>query len=163
MFYSRIGENYQVGVIEEGNTAKIAKEIAAQTGAALIEIEPEQSYPESYDECCDVALAEQEANERPALKELPDLSAYETIYLGYPIWWGDLPMFLYTLLENVDFAGKTIWPFNTHEGSGEAGTGAKIVAACPDATVVDGLAMRGKTAQTEPETVSASVSEWLAV
>ena len=162
VFYSRKDENYQVGYIDEGNTAKVAKEIAAQTGATLIEIEPVNGYPESYDECCDVAQAEQDENARPELVSIPDLSAYDTIYLGYPIWWGDLPMLMYTLLEQGDFAGKTIMPFNTHEGSGLSGTPANIAAACPDATVGDGLAIRGKTAQESPDEVKATVEKWLA-
>ena len=162
VFYSRIGENYQVGVIEEGNTAKVAKEIAAQTGADLIEVKPVQAYPDGYDECCDVALAEQEDNARPELVEIPDLSAYDTIYLGYPIWWGDLPMFMYTLLENGDFAGKTILPFCTHEGSGLSGTPANIASACPDAEVGEGMDLRGKTAQESPDEVQSAVADWLA-
>jgi len=162
VFYSRVGENYQVGVIEEGNTAKVAKEIAAQTGAELIEIKPVNTYPDGYDECCDVALAEQEEGARPELESIPDLAAYDTIYLGYPIWWGDLPMFMYTLLENGDFVGKTIHPFCTHEGSGLSGTPANIAAACPDATVGEGLDLRGKTAQESPDEVKSAVTEWLA-
>ena len=161
VFYSRVGENYQVGVIEEGNTAKVAKEIAAQTGADLIEVKPAKAYPDGYDECCDVALAEQEENARPELVEIPDLSAYDTIYLGYPIWWGDLPMFMYTLLENGDFSGKTILPFCTHEGSGLSGTPAAIADACPDAEVGEGLDLRGKTAQESPDEVQAAVADWL--
>lgn len=161
VFYSRVGENYQVGVIEEGNTAKVAKEIAAQTGADLIEVKPAKAYPDGYDECCDVALAEQEENARPELVEIPDLSAYDTIYLGYPIWWGDLPMFMYTLLETGDFSGKTILPFCTHEGSGLSGTPANIADACPDAEVGEGLDLRGKTAQESPDEVQAAVADWL--
>ena len=161
VFYSRIGENYQVGVIEEGNTAKVAKEIAAQTGAELIEVKPAKAYPDGYDACCDVALAEQEENARPELVEIPDLSAYDTIYLGYPIWWGDLPMFMYTLLENGDFAGKSIYPFCTHEGSGLSGTPANIADACPDAEVGEGLDLRGKTAQESPDEVQSAVADWL--
>jgi len=162
VFYSRADENYQVGTIDEGNTAKVAKEIAAQTGAALVEVKPVNAYPTGYDECCDVALAEQDDGARPALQEIPDLSAYDTIYLGYPIWWGDLPMLMYTLLEAEDWAGKTIMPFNTHEGSGNAGTYETIADLCPDATVGEGLALRGTVAQQDPETVSAEVAEWLA-
>ena len=162
VFYSRAGENYQVGVIEEGNTAKVAKEIAAQTGAELIEVKPANAYPDGYDECCDVALAEQEEGVRPELESIPDLAAYDTIYLGYPIWWGDLPMFMYTLLESGDFAGKTIHPFCTHEGSGLSVTPANIAEACPDADVADGLALRGKTAQESPDEVKSAVSDWLA-
>lgn len=162
VFYSRAGENYNVGVVEVGNTAKVAQEIAAQTGAALLEVQPANAYPDAYDECCDVALAEQDDGARPALQQTPDLAAYDTIYLGYPIWWGDLPMAMYTLLEAVDLSGKAIHPFNTHEGSGNAGTYETIAGLCPDATVGEGLAIRGTVAQNEPEAVADAVRSWLA-
>ena len=162
VFYSRVGENYQVGVIEEGNTAKVAKEIAAQTGAELIEVKPANAYPDGYDACCDVALAEQEDGARPELETIPDLAAYDTIYLGYPIWWGDLPMFMYTLLESGDFAGKTIHPFCTHEGSGLSSTPTNIADAVSDATVGEGLDLRGKVAQEQPDEVKSAVADWLA-
>ena len=161
MFFSRADENYNVGVIEEGNTAKVAKEIAAQTGATLIEIEPAVAYPAGYDECCDVAQQEQDDDARPELKELPDLSSYDTVYLGFPIWWGKLPMLMYTLLEGVDTAGKTIAPFNTHEGSGKGTSASELEALCPEAAIADGLAMRGTTAQNSPDEVTAEVSAWL--
>ena len=161
VFFSRADENYNVGVIEEGNTAKVAKEIAAQTGAELIEIKPATAYPAGYDECCDVAQEEQDADARPALAETPDLSAYDTIYLGFPIWWGQLPMLMYTLLEGADTAGKTIAPFNTHEGSGKGTSASELAALCPDAALADGLAIRGTTAQNEPAEVSSEVSAWL--
>ena len=161
VFFSRAGDNYNVGVVEEGNTAKVAKEIAAQTGAALIEVQPAAAYPEGYEECCDVAQEEQDADARPELAEMPDLSAYDTIYLGFPIWWGQLPMLMYTLLEGVDTAGKTIAPFNTHEGSGKGTSAGELAALCPEATLADGLAIRGTTAQNEPDEVAAEVSAWL--
>ena len=162
LVFSRAGENYNVGVVERGNTAIIADILVERTGADLFELEPAVAYPEDYDECCDVALAEQDEGARPELESIPDLAAYDTIYLGYPIWWGDLPMFMYTLLEQGDFAGKTIYPFCTHEGSGLSGTPASIVEACPDATVGDGMDLRGKTAQESPDEVKSAVADWLA-
>jgi flavodoxin len=162
VFYSRVGENYQVGVIEEGNTAKVAKEIAAQTGVTLIEIKPVNAYPDGYDACCDVALAEQEENARPELVEIPDLSAYDTIYLGYPNWWADAPMIVYSFLDKAKIEGKTILPFCTHEGSGLGSTARKLAAAYPKAKVeLKGLALYGHVAQNEPESVKSAVAKWL--
>lgn len=162
VYFSRTGENYNVGVIEEGNTAKAAKEIAAQTGGELFEIVTVNAYPEAYEACTDVAMQEQRTNARPELATtLEDISQYDTIYLGYPIWWGDMPMALYTFLESYDLSGKTVYPFATHEGSGMAGTERKIASACPGADVRDGLAIRGSTAQNDAESVIKAVSEWI--
>ena len=87
-------------------------------------IDPVVSYPTNYKECTEVATREKNSNARPEFKnsEVLDLSKYDTILLGYPIWWGDVPMIINTFLEKYDFSGKTIIPFNTHEGSGDAGT-----------------------------------------
>ncbi len=147
-FFSRAGENYNVGTVSEGNTSKLAKEIAAQTGGDLFEIVPVNPYPAGYDEMLDVATRERTNGERPAIRELPkDLGAYDTVFLGYPIWWGGLPMILYSFMESCDLSGKTVIPFNTHEGSGQAGTQEAIEAALPRATVLHGFAMRGGAAQ----------------
>jgi flavodoxin len=109
-----------------------------------------------------VAKQEQNDNARPAYSgELPDLSAYSTIYIGAPVWWGDWPMIMYTVFENNDFSGKTLIPFSTHEGSGLSGFDEKLQSACPDAKVLDGLAIRGNDAQNEQEKVKESVGSWL--
>ena len=161
-YFSHTGENYNVGVIEEGNTAKVAKEIAAQTGGELFEIVTVNAYPEAYEACTDVAMQEQRANARPELAStIEDMEQYDTIYLGYPIWWGDMPMALYTFLESYDLSGKTVYPFATHEGSGMAGTWRKIAAACPGADVRDGLAIRGSTAQNDAEAVTKAVNDYI--
>lgn len=161
-YFSRTGENYSVGVIEKGNTAIVAEIIAAQTGGELFEIKTVNAYPDNYDECTEIAQSEKNENARPELVENKDnLDGYNTIYLGYPIWWGDMPMAVYTFLENNDFAGKTIIPFCTHAGSGLSDTVKKISAACPSATVKTGLAIAGTTAQNDRETAEQSVTEWL--
>ena len=162
-YFSRAGENYSVGEIDEGNTAKLAKEIAAQTGGTLFEIEPVTPYPSVYSEMLPVATNERQNSVRPAIKEnVANFERYDTIFLGYPIWWGDLPMILHTFMENYDFTGKTVIPFNTHEGSGQAGTQSAITAKLPDATVRQGLAMRGSTAQALPcDGTNAAVQNWL--
>ena len=161
LYFSRADENYNVGVIEEGNTAVIAKMIASRTGADLFELVPVEPYPEDYEECCDVALDEKNRGARPELVALPDLSSYSTIFLGFPCWWGDLPMPVYTAIEALDWNGKTICPFNTHEGSGEAGMFSTLEAVCEGATLTDGLTMRGQDAQNDREGTQAEVDNWL--
>ena len=161
MYFSHTGENYGVGVIEEGNTAIVAKMIAEKTGADLFEIVPSEAYPEGYDECCDVALNEQNAGARPAFAQDIDLMSYSTVYLGYPIWWGDLPMCVYTFLEAHDWAGKDIHPFCTHAGSGLSGTESKIASTCLGANVGQGLSIAGTTAQNSRDQAQAAVDAWL--
>ena len=92
---------------------------------------------------------------------MQDFDKYDTIYLGYPIWWGDLPMICYTFLESYDFSGKTIIPFCTHAGSGNAGTQSKIQAAVPNATVKEVLAISGTDTQNNQGSVNATVTDWL--
>ena len=161
VYFSHAGENYGVGVIEEGNTAIVAKMIAEKTGADLFEIVPSEAYPEGYDECCDVALNEQNAGARPAFAQDIDLTSYSTVYLGYPIWWGDLPMCVYTFLEAHDWAGKDIHPFCTHAGSGLSGTESKIASTCLGANVGQGLSIAGTTAQNSRDQAQAAGDAWL--
>ena len=161
-YFSHAGENYNVGVIEEGNTAKLAKVIAEQTGADLFEIVPVVDYPHSYDECLEVATAEQREDARPEyVGDVENWDQYDTIFIGYPIWWGEIPNIVYTFMENHDFAGKTVIPFNTHEGSGQAHSQRDIESTLPDATVLKGLAVRGATAQNDPDATARAVSDWL--
>lgn len=163
VYFSRTGEQYGVGVIEKGNTAIVADAIVEQTGADSFEILPKNdNYPTTYNELTDVAKEEQNQNARPEIKDtLQNFEQYDTIYLGYPIWWGDLPMICYTFLESYDFSGKTIIPFCTHAGSGNAGTQSKIQFAAPNATVKDVLAIAGTDTQNNPDSVKTAVSEWL--
>ena len=161
LYFSHTGENYGVGVIEEGNTAIVAKMIAEQTNAELFEIVPSEPYPKGYDACCDIALSEQNSGARPAYEGDVDLAPYNTVYLGYPIWWGDLPMCVYTFLESHDWAGKDIRPFCTHAGSGLAGTADSIRAACAGSSVGQGLAIAGMTAQNSREEARSAVSAWV--
>lgn len=90
---------------------------------------------------------------RPELKALPDLAAYDTIFFGFPVWWGDIPMPVYTAIEALDWTGKTIAPFNTHEGSGSAGMFETLARVCAGATVLDGLTVQGSTAQNQRDTL----------
>lgn len=165
VYFSRTGEQYTVGVIEEGNTAIVAKMIAEQTGADLFEVIPvDDHYPMTYAELTDVAKQEQIDNARPAYAgQVPDLSQYDSIFIGAPVWWGDWPMILYTFFENnaEGLAGKTLIPFSTHEGSGLSGFDKKLAAACPNSTIGEGLAIRGNVCQNDKESVRQRVIDWL--
>ena len=163
VYFSRTGEQYSVGVIDEGNTAIVSKMIAEKTGADLFEILPETDYyPYTYSELTDVAKREQNDKVRPKIKDaLPDLSDYNTVFIGAPVWWGDWPMIMYTFFESADLSGKKLVPFSTHEGSGLSGFDRKLAAACPNAEVLTGLAVRGADCQNEKDSVRSSVDEWL--
>ncbi|MDD3369590.1 MAG: flavodoxin [Lachnospiraceae bacterium] len=160
--FSRTGENYQVGVIEKGNTMIVAEMVQEGTGADLFEIKPKTPYPDAYDEMLDVATAEQSSDARPAMLEpIDSIEQYDTIFVGYPIWWGNMPNIVKTFLESYDFTGKTVIPFSTHAGSGLAGTGSTIEDMLPDATLMDGFAISGQTAQENPDSAREMVDEWL--
>lgn len=161
-YFSRAGENYNVGVVEKGSTEILAELVAENTNGTMFYIKTVNAYPESYEECKKVAIQERDSAARPELAAgVEDFDTYDVIYLGYPIWYGDMPMAVYTFLESYDFTGKTIIPFCTHAGSGLANTVKDIQAECPGATVLDGLAVSGVTVQTEPDKVSRLVTSWL--
>lgn len=95
-----------------GNTEEMASYIAEQTGGELFEIQPETPYPTDYDECGEVAKEERDQNERPAISNLPEsVAEYDTILIGYPIWWHTAPMIIGTFLENYDLSGIDVYPF----------------------------------------------------
>ena len=161
-FFSRSGENYNVGTVEKGNTHIVAEIIAQRTGGDLFHIQTVTPYPESYEECTEAAAEERRLNARPELNaQVEEMTRYDVIFLGYPIWWGDMPMAVYSFLESYDFSGKTIVPFCTHEGSGLADTVSSIADACPGATVAQGLAIRGQAAQNERDAATRSAESWL--
>ena len=164
IYFSRTGEQYTVGVIDKGNTAIVADMIAEIADADLFEVLPvDDHYPMTYNALTDVAKQEQNANARPEYAgSLPDLSQYETIFIGAPVWWGDWPMIMYTVFENNDFTGKKLVPFSTHEGSGLSGFDRKLAAACPNSEVLTGLAIRGNDCQNRQDAVRQSVEAWLA-
>lgn len=143
-FYSRADENYPGEWLEVGHTKVMAGYIAEALGADTYEIVPVEPYPEGYDDCCDQALAEQRDDVRPAIEgELPDVSGYDLVFVGCPIWWGDEPMIVRTFIEGVDLSGKTIVPFTTHGGSGLGNVPTNLQAAIPDARFLDGHAVAG--------------------
>ena len=119
-----------------GNTQYVAYVIQENTGADIFRIEPETPYPTDHDTLVDLAAEEQDQAARPAMKDhIENLEQYDTIFVGYPNWWGDMPMILYSFFDEYDFSGKTIVPFNTHGGSGFSNTISTIAGLEPDAMV----------------------------
>lgn len=160
-YYSREGNNYAGGRIVNlpvGNTEVAAEMIQKITGGELFRINTIKKYPEDYTETTKVAQQELRDNARPELSEyLENIDDYEVIILGYPNWWGTMPMPVFTFLEKYDFAGKTILPFCTHEGSGMGKSEADIKKLCPSARLEKGLAIKGSNVHSaQPE-----IEKWL--
>lgn len=159
-YYSRAGENYFGGAyrhITVGNTEKAAKMLVSLTGGKLFRIEQAKPYSDNYKVCIGEAKKDLEDHARPELVTMPnDLDGYDEIYLGYPNYWGTMPMAVYTFLEHYDFEGKTIHPFCTHEGSGLSDTVNDIRKAAKGASVTKGLAIHGS----EVDNAEAALKAW---
>ena len=158
-YYSRKGQNYVNGSIKnlaKGNTERVAEFIQQTVGGDLFEIQTVKEYAVDYTQCTEEAKEELRAKARPELKEYPDsLDSYDTIFLGYPNWWGTMPMACYTFLEKYNMSGKTIIPFCTHEGSGMGGSEREIKKTCPEAVLKKGLPIHGAEAAESAAEVSA--------
>ncbi|MTJ82255.1 MAG: flavodoxin [Telmatospirillum sp.] len=129
-----------------GTTRVVAGRIHDLVGGDIVELRPVDPYPADYQAATEQAKREQESNARPPLAtDVADLAPYRTLFIGYPIWWGTLPMALLTFLDRHDVAGRTVVPFCTHEGSGLGRSVRDIEARCTRATVRDGLALHGGT------------------
>ena len=136
----------------------LVQRIGEQVDADVARIIPVDAYPLPYQEAADLALAQQNANERPAFILDADPEAYDVLFIGYPVWWYHLPMIMQTFFETYDLSGKTIIPFNTHGGSRDSGTYRDIAALEPGAVVEEGLAVHGERV----EKADNSVADWLA-
>jgi flavodoxin len=160
-YFSRKGNNYVGGSIVNlpiGNTEVISKKIQKLTGSDIFQIKTLKSYPEDYTEATNVANEEQRKNARPELMEIVNnMDSYDMIYIGYPNWYGTMPMAVFTFLESYDFSGKTIVPFCTHEGSGMGNSERDIKKLCPNAKVLPGLTIRGGSV----ESADKEVANWL--
>ena len=158
-YFSRKGNNYVGGSIVNlpiGNTEVIAKKIRELTGSDTFEIKTIKSYPEDYTETTNVAKEELSNNFRPELTEIvDDMDSYDVIYIGYPNWYGTMPMAVFTFLESYDFSGKTIIPYCTHEGSGLGQSVRDMKKLCPNSRVLDGLAIKGGSVNRNQNDVSA--------
>lgn len=159
-FFSRADENYVSGVLKNldvGNTEEAAHIIQKFTQADLFKIEPKVPYSSDYNACIDEAKKDLQANIRPELVALPDnIDSYSEIYLGYPNYWGTMPMAVFTFLDHFDFTGKTLHPFCTHEGSGLGKSVKDIQTCCPTAIVDKGLAIHGSRVKESEK----SIKEW---
>ena len=141
-----------------GNAEYLARMAQKATGGDLFLIQTQETYPSDYRETTDVAAVEQEENARPALaSHVENMDQYDTVVLIYPNWWGTLPQPLFTFLEEYDFSGKTILPLCTHGGSRMGSSERDIARLCPDAVLLDGLAVSGSSASSAQD----EVEEWI--
>lgn len=158
-YFSRKGNNCMGGRIVNlpvGNTEAVARMIQKLTGGDTFHIDPVQNYPADYTETTEVAKKELRQNARPALTaRVERMDTYDIVLLGYPNWWSTMPMAVCTFLEACDFAGKTILPFCTHEGSGMGHSEGDIRKLCPGAQVLKGLPILGGNVQKAEATISA--------
>lgn len=141
-----------------GNNQYFAQVIQEETGADVFRIEPETPYPTDHETLVDLAADEQNENARPAIKDaIENFDDYDVIFVGYPIWWSDMPMIMYTFFDTYDFSDKTIIPFGTHGGSGWAGTPDAIAELEPNAEIIDGLSI----SRNNIEYAHDQISEWV--
>ena len=150
VYYSKPGETYtpdEIINLKKGNTQEVAERIQKFAKADIFRVETVKAYPDEYMKMIEVSKEELNAKARPAIKEDIDISKYDTIYIGWPCWWGTMPMCMLTFIEKHDWTGKTVIPFTTHEGSG-FGTGLRdLKAAAKGATVTKDLSLRGTAAR----------------
>jgi len=142
-----------------GNTLAVANRIAEVLPAELFRIEPATPYTEDYDEMLQIAKNEQAANALPEFAgSIPNWDECSTVYLGFPTWWGHLPQIIKTFLAAYDCAGKTIYPFNTHGGSGFASCLNDLAGVCPEADIRDGLSLLGDSVSSSTDEIDGWVS-----
>lgn len=157
VYFSRKGNNYVNGSIKNlsvGNTEVVAKMLQELTGGDMFQIEPVIEYDTDYNTCTKEAQRDLKVNARPEFKNPPNsIAEYETIYLGYPNYWGTMPMHVWTFLEKYDFTGKTIKPVCTHEGSGMGRSESDIKKLCQGAKVQRGLAIHGGSVNNAKNTI----------
>jgi flavodoxin len=160
-YFSRAGENYHYGGrvrLQVGNTERLAQMISEYIDCDLYRIRPADPYPDDYEQTVARNVREQNDNARPAIADpLPALGRYDTLLLGSPIWNVRAPMIMTTFTERLDFRGKTIVPFTTHAMSGLGTTQRDYAASCPDATIGQGLAVRGE----QVDNARPAVQAWL--
>lgn len=143
-----------------GNTEQLAKDIQEQIGGDLFKIEPEAPYTNNINELSGLALQEQRDDVRPVLSShVENIDKYDVVFIGFPNWWNDMPMPVFTFLEEYDFSGKTVIPFTTYGDGGFGRSVTSIQEILSDATILDGLAVQ----EHELESASAEVTEWLQV
>ena len=158
IFFSHAGDNYSVGNIEVGNTKIVADYISEITGADQYEIVTHKYDGMAYTPLINLAQKEANKGELPPYEgTVPDLSQYDTVFIGGPVWWGTYPQVMFTLFKDIDLTGKTVIPFTTHEGSGLANCVGDVKKAFPKANVTKGFSIYGH----EVRTGKAKVEKWL--
>ena len=160
IYFSRADENYFGGdmrYIEKGNTEIIAEYIRDIIGADMFKVEPLEPYSAEYMKCIEEAKERTKMGMAPIKEKVPDISPYEVIYVGAPVYWGGMPEELFTALRGLDFTGKTIRPFVTHEGSGLSNIPNQLKELCIGWTVSQGIAITGS----EVETAKGKIEEWI--
>ena len=160
IYFSRADENYfggEMRYVDKGNTEVIAEFIRDYTGADMFKVEPLNPYPADYMKCIDEAKVRTKNHNAPIKESVPDISSYEVIYVGSPIYWGGMPEELFTALKGLDYSGKIIRPFTTHEGSGLSGVPRQLKEICVGAEVLDGLAITGSQVNNSKQ----KVEEWI--
>ena len=160
IYYSRRGQNYcggEIVFLDKGNAERIAEIIRDAVGADMFEVRTVKDYPEDYTECTEEAQREVRMNARPAIEEhLGSVDQYDNFFIVGPCWWGTYPMAMFTLLEELDFAGGKVFPVMTHEGSGLGSAERDLKRMCRHARVKRGLAVQGSlVAESE-----ARISDW---
>lgn len=145
--------------LSPGDVVQLTDTIHAIVGGDLHQIITVDPYPKEYRETTDLAATQQDNNSRPPLATMiENKDDYNTIFLGYPNWWGTLPMPVMHFLESYDFTGKTIIPYCSHEGSGLGRSITDLTVLCPDSVILDGLAVRGR----DTANAQTQVDDWLA-
>ncbi len=158
IFFSHAGDNYAVGDIEVGNTKIVADYITEITGADQFEIVTHKYDGLGYNPLIEIAKEESNSGELPPYEgKAPDLSQYDTVFIGGPVWWGTYPQVMFTLFKDINLDGKTVYPFTTHEGSGLASCVSDLKSAFPKADVQKGFSIYGH----EVRTGKKSVENWL--
>lgn len=161
VYYSRRGENYWNGTIKnltKGNTEIVAEMIQNIAGGDLFEIQTVKEYSLNYYTCIEKAKKELHNEERPELKSFIDnIEVYDTIFIGYPNWWGTMPMAVFTFLEHYNLSGKTILPFCTNEGSGMGSSEKDLKRICKGAILKPGLSIHGA----EAKSAQTKVTNWI--
>ena len=146
IYFSRADENYAVGYIEKGNTEVIAEYIKEIANADLFKVDPASPYNADYNTCIEEARKRTTSHDAPIKEPVPDISEYEVIYIGVPIYWGGMPEEMFTALKDIDFTGKIIRIFTTHEGSGLSSVPRQVKEVCNGANVLnDGIAIQGSS------------------
>ncbi len=162
-YYSRRGQNYVNGSIKElkvGNTEVVAEIIKTVSGGDLFHIETVKAYPKDYTETTEVAKSELRSNARPPLTgRVDNMDAYDVIFLGYPNWWGTMPMPVFTFLDSYDFSEKIIVPFCTHEGSGLGRSEQDIKKQCQKSKVLAGVAIRGANSSSSEQRIDVWINK----